>query len=340
MSSLKFVLCLSCLFMGKNAQKVDQSSPSLLSQMKGLLPVNIGDNVTLRCSYKGDDSAWLFWYKQILGEKPKLISSFYMYDPKITFHNEFKENKRFKLESKEGKNDLHILHLNVSDSATYYCASSYTFVLSFAEGIILSVRDSDSNVPALVHQSVSGSIQLGGSVTLNCTVQTGTCDGQHSVYWFKDSGEARPGIIYTHGDRNDQCERNPDTQTHTCVYNLPLKSLNASHTGTYYCAVASCGHILFGNGTKLVFERQINSSLLVYVLSGAVAFTTILCVLLSFLICKMIKGNCKCSAPSTTNVEDSNDNLHYAALHVNQANRSRRLRNEVLSECVYSGVKL
>ena len=88
-------------------------------------------------------------------------------------------------------------------------------------------------------------------MTLNCTVHTGTCDdGDHSVYWFKNSQESHPGIIYTHGGRNDQCERNSNTQTHTCVYNLPMKSLNLSHAGTD-CAVASCGQILFGNGTKM-----------------------------------------------------------------------------------------
>ncbi|XP_040929547.1 uncharacterized protein LOC114866657 [Betta splendens] len=287
MPSLKLFFCLMCLFTGEKAK--ERNVNFLSSPQAGkYLAVNVGDNVTLQCSNEDNDSAWLFWYKNILGEKPKLISSFYMYDLNIfiTFYNEFRENKRFKLESKEGKNDLHILHLNVSDSATYYCASSYTFVLSFAEGIILSVRDSDSNVPALVHQSVSGSIQLGGSVTLNCTVQTGTCDGQHSVYWFKDSGEARPGLIYTHGDRNDQCERKPDTQTHTCVYNLPLQSLNASHAGTYYCAVASCGHIVFGNGTELDLKYQ--DSHLVNVLRSALLFTSLLSVLLAFLVCKVM----------------------------------------------------
>uniref|UniRef100_A0A3Q1J8D0 Ig-like domain-containing protein n=1 Tax=Anabas testudineus TaxID=64144 RepID=A0A3Q1J8D0_ANATE len=184
-----------------------------------------------------------FWYKQTLGQRPKLISSFYVYDTKITFHNEFKNNQRFTLERKHGTNNLNIDDVIISDSATYYCATSYTFVLSFAEGTTLNVQDSASEI-----------IQPGGSVTLNCTVHTGSCDGEHSVYWFKDSEESHPGIIYTHGDRNDQCERKPDTQTNTCIYNLPMENLNVSHAGTYYCAVASCGHILFGNGTKLDFE--------------------------------------------------------------------------------------
>uniref|UniRef100_A0A3Q4I1G6 Ig-like domain-containing protein n=1 Tax=Neolamprologus brichardi TaxID=32507 RepID=A0A3Q4I1G6_NEOBR len=100
----------------------------------------------------------------------------------------------------------------------------------------------------------SATVQLGASLTLNCTVHTGTCDEEHSVYWFKSSEKSHPGLIYTHEGRNNRCESKTNTQTDTCVYNLPIKSLNLSDNGMYYCAVASCGHILFGNGTKLGLE--------------------------------------------------------------------------------------
>ncbi|KAM6894189.1 uncharacterized protein PEZ65_021868 [Lycodopsis pacificus] len=236
----------------------------------------------------------LYWYKQIIGQKPRHISTFYKYDTKATFHDEFK-NPRFTLDIAVGKYHLRITDLQISDTATYYCASSYTVDLDFKGGTFVSVKGSGFNVPTLVHQSASESIQPGGSVTLNCTVHTGTCDGQHSVYWFKDSEASHPGLIYTDGGRNDQCERKPNTQTHTCVYNLPMKSLNPSHAGTYYCAVASCGHILFGDGTKLDFEDE-DSLVLVYFLSGALAFTIILSVLLVFLLCMMNKRNrCECT---------------------------------------------
>ena len=91
-------------------------------------------------------------------------------------------------------------------------------------------------------------------MTLNCTIHTETCTGDHSVYWFRHgSGESRPGIIYTHGDRSDQQEKSPKAGSprQSCVYNLPKNNLSLSDAGTYYCAVASCGEILFGNGTKL-----------------------------------------------------------------------------------------
>ncbi|KAG8006280.1 Obscurin, partial [Nibea albiflora] len=284
------------------AQVTELKSSSSVLQESGFLSVTAGDELTLQCFYEQQThtAANHYWYKQTLGQKPGLISCFYSFDSKGTFYEEFKDNPRFTLDTGNGKNHLRISDLRISDSATYYCASSHTFIFKFSEGITVSVKGSGLNIPASVHQSASESIQPGGSVTLNCTVHTGTCDGEHSVYWFKHSEESHPGLIYTHGGRNDQCESKPNTQTHTCVYNLPMKSLNLSHAGTYYCAVASCGHILFGNGTKLDFERsstdEVDSLFLVYFLSGALTFTTILVVLLAFTLYKMIKRNkCQCT---------------------------------------------
>ncbi|XP_070785797.1 uncharacterized protein [Enoplosus armatus] len=343
----KFVFYLTCLIMGKMAQMTDMKLSFSVRQEGRFVSANVGDNVTLRCFYGGDDSAWLHWYKQTLGEKPKPVSTIYVYDRKATFYDEFKNNPRFTLHSENGTNHLTISDLRISDSATYYCGTSYTFVLTLAEGIIVTVKG--SSIQALVHQSASETIRPGGSVTLNCTVHTGSCDGKHSVYWFKKSGESHPGLIYTREGRNDQCERGPNTQTHTCVYNLSMKRLNLSHAGTYYCAVASCGHILFGDGAKLDFEDEGDSLVLVYFLSGALAFSIILVVLLASLAHKIVKENkCQCtkcqarlSAPSTTNAEGyrDGDNLHYAALSDNLPNRSRRQRNNTENECVYSSVK-
>uniref|UniRef100_A0A8C9YSM8 Ig-like domain-containing protein n=1 Tax=Sander lucioperca TaxID=283035 RepID=A0A8C9YSM8_SANLU len=323
---------LTCLFWGET----DELFFSFVS-------AKTGDDFTLRCFYEGDVASRFYWYKQTLGQKPRLISTYYKYERNGIFHDEYKNNPRFTLDTETGKYHLKITDLRVSDSATYYCAS-YSLSIEFAEGTLVNVEGSGLKVSATVHQSASESIQPGGSVTLNCTVHTGTCDGEHSVYWFTNSEESQPGLIYTHGDRNDQCERKPNTQTHTCVYNLPMKSLNLSHAGTYYCAVASCGHILFGNGTKLEFEDEVNSLVLVYFLSGALAFTTILSVLLAFFLYIMNKRNsCQCtvSASSTMNAEGykNEENLHYAALRVNKESRSRRQRDDTEDECVYSGTK-
>ncbi|XP_070849394.1 uncharacterized protein [Chaetodon trifascialis] len=290
----KFVCYLTCLILWKMAQTTNLKFSA--SQEKRFVSVKTGDNLTLQCFYEGDVIARFYWYKQTLGQKPKCISTYYKYEKKASFYGEFQDNPRFTLDTEIGKNHLKMTDLRISDSATYYCASSYSYNFEFAAGTTVSVKGSGVNVPALVHQSTSETIQPGGSVTLNCTVHTGTCDEEHSVYWFKNSEESHPGLIYTHGGRNDQCERKPNTQTHTCVYNLPMKSLNLSHAGTYYCAVASCGHILFGNGTELDFEDEVDSLVLVYFLSGALTFTTILSVFLAFLICVISKtNNCRCT---------------------------------------------
>ncbi|XP_028285558.1 uncharacterized protein LOC114451182 [Parambassis ranga] len=212
------------------------------------------------------------------------------------------------------------------------------FISANVDGTTVNIKGSGLNIR--VHQPASESIQLGGSVTLNCTVHSGTCDGEHSVYWFRHSEESHPGLIYTNGGRNDQCERN--TQANICVYNLPMKSLNLSHTGIFYCAVASCGHILFGNGTKLeVKEGERKSPVLLYVLSGALTFTTALLVLLAFLVYKIRRRNCLQSARFSAQSIEGNqdgDSLHYAALRDNMPSRTRRQRNNT-SECVYTSVK-
>ncbi|XP_039677659.1 uncharacterized protein LOC120572427 [Perca fluviatilis] len=349
MTSPVFALFLTCLFLGEMAQTTGLKSSPTVRQETRFVSVETGDELTLQCFYEGDVAARLYWFKEILGQKAKLISTFFKYNVNVTFHNEFKNNPRFTLDTASGKNHLTIKDLRPSDSATYYCIN-FLYTIDFSESIFVSVKGSGLKIPATVHQSASESIQPGGSVTLDCTVHTGTCDGEHtSVYWFKKSEESQPGLIYTHGGRNDQCERKPNTQTHTCVYKLPMKSLNLSHAGTYYCAVASCGHVLFGNGTKLDLEDEVYSPVLVYFLSGTSTFTTILSVLLALTVCMMNKGNrrqskesqARCPAPPTAKAKGYQhaENLYYAALSADLSNRPRGQRDPTWSECVYYSVK-
>ncbi|XP_028285547.1 uncharacterized protein LOC114451171 [Parambassis ranga] len=310
MTSLSFVLYLIYLFWRRAAVALDNNLSLRVHQESGVISANVGDNVTLRCFYKDSVASMFYWFKQTPGQKPKLLSTFYKHKDS-TFKGEFKDNPRFSLESKNGKNHLLISHLQISDSATYYCIGCYAYKFEFGDGITVNVKGSGLNIR--VHQSESESFQPGDSVTLNCTIHTGTCDGEHSVYWFRPSEESRPGLIYTHGGRNDQCETH--TQTHSCMYSLPLRSLNLSYDETYYCAIASCGHIVLmdgSDGTELSLADGVKSlDFLVYVLSGIWAFTTILCVVMAVLVCKIKERNpCQCTGSqakspdtSTTNTE-------------------------------------
>ncbi|KAM8746619.1 uncharacterized protein AB9X84_014818 [Acanthopagrus schlegelii] len=337
-----FALCLIYLFLERIAPTTALKTSTYVRQDSGFVSANLGDSVTMQCFSTGE-AVMFYWYKQTLGQKPQLLSTYYKHDKNGIFKDEFKNNSRFALDTGNGNNHLTISDLRISDSATYYCTGCYAYDFEFVEGFTVSVKGSGLNIPALVHQSASESIQPGGSVTLNCTVNTGTCDGEHSVYWFKHSPDSHPGLIYTHGGRNDQCERKGNTQTHTCVYNLSMKSLNLSHAGTYYCAVASCGHMLFGNGTKLDIEDDEDSPVLVYFLTGTSAFSTTLCVLMAFLVCMMNRRHsCLCaeslgrsSCPSaTTDKVYQNEDKDYE--NVSRENRvNRRKRDNTWSECVY-----
>ncbi|KAM4537483.1 uncharacterized protein PAE49_021799 [Odontesthes bonariensis] len=343
-----FVFYLTCMYFGEMAQAKNLKFSTSVRQDKHFVSAKTGDSVTLPCFYDDVVDARFYWYKLNLGQKPQVISIFYKYDTNPTFHDGFENNTRFTLNTEKGQYHLKITDLCMSDSATYYCASGYLHNLEFAEGATVSVQGSGSKIQALVHQSASQTVQSGDSVTLSCTVRTGTCDGEHSVFWFRNSEESHPGIIYTHGGRNDQCERKTNKQTYTCLYDLPMKNLNMSHAGTYYCAVASCGHILFGSGTKLDMESDAEVDVVAYSWGAVFAFTSILSVLLAFSVCLIKKPNgCKssesqgCSHPPTADPKSylRAHNIYQAAVSVNLTNRSGKQRDPTWSECVYFSMK-
>ncbi|XP_023201561.1 V-set and immunoglobulin domain-containing protein 1-like [Xiphophorus maculatus] len=335
--SLTFLLLL------KLDQTILQVSSSL-QQDSRFISVKTGESVTLQCFRDPDTPARAYWYKLTLRQKPQLISTVFKYDPNGTFHREFKDNPRFTLDTKGNLNNLKITNLQPSDSATYYCVTGHSFKTEFDGGTVIHVEGSGLNIQALVQQSETEIFQPGHSVTLNCTIQTGSCGGEHRVYWFRSSEEHYPGLIYTHEGSNDQCERKPGEQTNKCVFSLPLKNLTVSHVGSYYCAVASCGQILFGNGTNLNVKTKTDS---VYLLTGALVFTTFLSVSQAVLLFILYKRNhsgdpdsqSRRSSPSTTTVEG--ENLHYAAFKIRlsdqKSSRSARQRNEK-TNCIYSSV--
>uniref|UniRef100_A0A674EBT5 Ig-like domain-containing protein n=1 Tax=Salmo trutta TaxID=8032 RepID=A0A674EBT5_SALTR len=258
--------------------------------ISGLNSANVGDTVTLQCFYEGDVAMHFSWYKQPLGEKPQVISTVYRYDEAPTFYHEFKGNPRFSVQSGQGINHLSISDINSSDSALYYCGSAHSNVLEFGKGTFLNIKGSNSKT--VVEQSVSESVQPGESVTLNCTIHMETCAGEHSVYWFRHgSGESHSGIIYTHRDRSDQCEKSPEagSPTQSCVYNLPKRNLSLSDAGTYYCAVASCGEILFGKGTKLDIQVATEADMRILVLFSIIRTGFLLCCLTIFFIIYLVR---------------------------------------------------
>uniref|UniRef100_A0A4W5JMA8 Ig-like domain-containing protein n=1 Tax=Hucho hucho TaxID=62062 RepID=A0A4W5JMA8_9TELE len=229
-------------------------------QPDSVMVTHLGQSVSLTCFCRSNSMFSVTWYKQTVGQKPLLMASSYYLSQNIFFANhfikDFTETKRLSVNRGVDSFNLTISMTESGDSATYYCGAMEVSKVKFGEGTFLIVKGNLSSylIMSVLQQPVSESVQLGDSVTLNCTIHTETCAGEHRVYWFRHgSGESRPGIIYTHGDRSDKCEKSPEAGSppQSCVYNLPKRKLSLSDAGTYYCAVASCGEILFGNGTKL-----------------------------------------------------------------------------------------
>uniref|UniRef100_A0A8C9S6X9 Ig-like domain-containing protein n=1 Tax=Scleropages formosus TaxID=113540 RepID=A0A8C9S6X9_SCLFO len=233
---------------------IDSTLASEVVQPDLLITAQLGDSVTLSCFCLKDEVSFIAWFKQPVGQKPQIIvKAYYLADG--DFSDELKNKDRFHVRKEQGSFNLTISKTERSDSAVYYCAAVFYYEITFGQGTFLKFTDSNSRT--VVQQVVSDPVHPGDSVTLQCTIDSETCAGEHSVYWFRHgSGESLPGLIYTHGNRSDECEKSPEagSPTHGCVYSLPKRNLSRSDAGIYYCAVATCGDILFGNGTKLDIE--------------------------------------------------------------------------------------
>ncbi|XP_043954150.1 immunoglobulin kappa light chain-like [Gambusia affinis] len=321
----------------------------------GFEAVSVGRDVTLKCSYQENSATSVYWYKQSPGRKPQLMSEFLKHASKGFMKSPFNNDPRFQPDTGVGKNNLKIFNVQTSDSAVYYCVSGHSFQFDFLEGIIFQVKDLALDLQTSVYQPELETIHPGDSAVLNCTVHSGIGDGEHRVYWLKNSDESNPRIIYAQGDRRNQCEMKPNSQTHTCVYKLPLENLNVSHAGTYYCAVAACGYILLGNGTKLDYKEHLDSPVLLYVLTGTLAFVVVLMGLLAYKSHKLFKTKKRnhedpperspaAPAPKAQvfhlQLQDSVDagHLHYAT--VSEKNViSSGTQSEASGVCTYSTLK-
>uniref|UniRef100_A0A8B9GRT5 Ig-like domain-containing protein n=1 Tax=Astyanax mexicanus TaxID=7994 RepID=A0A8B9GRT5_ASTMX len=221
-------------------------SKNTMSCPNGVKYVQRGETISLNCSISSVDASATAWFKQTPGENPLLVASAY-HTVEVSNHKGFDKSGRFNAVRDRNSFNLKILNAEPSDSATYYCVIAYYSDVALFHFSTLFSRDT----------------------TLQCSILTDNSAGDHSVYWFRHgSGESDPGIIFTHGNRSDQCKKSSETDspTRSCIYKLPKNNLSLSDAGTYYCAVATCGEIIFGNGTKLDLTGALNIILMFAVL--------------------------------------------------------------------------
>ncbi|TRY58720.1 hypothetical protein DNTS_001270 [Danionella cerebrum] len=104
-----------------------------------VLSADEGDVVEFSCIPPRNHLNSMMWYKQVIGEEPRLIASAMHYTTESIFHNGF-SSERFKVSKEVDKFNLQILYTLQSDAATYYCAYSFTNMVSLGNGTHLIVK--------------------------------------------------------------------------------------------------------------------------------------------------------------------------------------------------------
>uniref|UniRef100_A0A667WKG3 Ig-like domain-containing protein n=1 Tax=Myripristis murdjan TaxID=586833 RepID=A0A667WKG3_9TELE len=235
-------------------------SPFYSDTLTSVTTVQLGEPATLECffSAEGYSSRKVQWYKQSIGETLELITTLFV-GPELKVES----TSRYEL-----KTFINMSHLTISstiqeDEAMYHCAVSDWKSANWSGTFLAHTFDIYTFKNILLYQVIMCPVYEGDPVTLQCSLLSDTenkaCPAEHSVFWFRaGSDESHPRMIYTHGNRSDGCEKSPEAGSppQSCVYNFSKSSVSSSDAGTYYCAVATCGEILFGNATKLDIEGK------------------------------------------------------------------------------------
>ncbi|XP_053285006.1 uncharacterized protein LOC128446075 [Pleuronectes platessa] len=235
------------IIFGTKALILTAEVPQLIS----LTEVERGNNVSLKCPVS--ENRFFYWYKQSFGHALQTVASSIINKTEVN-------DLRFTLTRVDDQYLLNISNVSKEDEATYFCQTGSTFQLTFVGGTFLAVNDQDQQKHYSVRQSPeTASVRPGASVILQCSLLSEhkenlvQCPGEHRVNWFRaGSGRSHPSFIYTQSSRRDGQEEK------SCVYSLSKTIHNSSDAGTYYCAVVTCGEILFGGGTKVQTTQEQN----------------------------------------------------------------------------------
>ncbi|XP_063339113.1 signal-regulatory protein beta-2-like [Pelmatolapia mariae] len=233
----------------------------LLHHGNALVPVKmvqLGEPATLKCDIPKEIRSKVYWYRQSVGDTLELIVTLYR-DTEPVYGSAFLKS-RFSAQNANNFSKLTILETIQEDEGIYHCGMTAWHNLEWS-GTYLLVKGKTqrtSNYIVVQPQIESNPVRPGDTVTLQCSVlsdsENKTCPGDHNVFWFRaGSNTSHPNILYTHENRTDQCEKTSEHQDR-CVYRFS-KNVSSSDAGTYYCAVATCGEILLGNGTTVELER-------------------------------------------------------------------------------------
>ncbi|XP_013122886.2 signal-regulatory protein beta-2 isoform X2 [Oreochromis niloticus] len=304
--------------------------------------VQLGEPVTLTCALpEGLQSGEVHWYKQNHGDTLKLIMTSFKSTPP-EYGPAFSKS-RFKVDKDNNFSNVTILKTVQEDEGIYHCGLT-EWIRTNWSGTYLFVKGNNQKTSVVVQQLIgSNPLHPGETLTLQCSFFDSvnkTCPGGLRVLWVRESQKSHP-VIYGNINTHNECEKRSDTQER-CVYRFS-KNVSSSDAGTYYCAVATCGEILFGNGTTLKLEQAKKLELLQMAL---IVFLAISVIGNIFLICKRrictpIKESAITEAQNDAlhQLTEADEELNYAALNFSERKTRGRKKREPAEESVYSQVK-
>ncbi|KAK2913447.1 hypothetical protein Q8A67_001846 [Cirrhinus molitorella] len=327
---VQFVKMLHFFILMLNISKCSSDNADVVAQ-NHLKIIQAGDSVNFTCNFQRDQRFSAVWVRQRVGEKPLAIVSLYK-SLDVIFENDFDKHDRFFATKDAGGLNLSITNIEESDTAMYYCVKHF-FKFTFGDGTDLIVKDAKQNKQSDHERPVIDPVDPEDSaVGLQCTVLTQSCAGEHNVYWFRrESGESPPGIIFTQESRNAQCERSSDVNStaHKCIYNLPKRNLSHSDAGIYYCAVAACGEILFGDARKPDMPGFQTAWNIIALVSGTLNCLSVFVII--FLGTQLYTQRQKVGTQNVQTghlMDEDRDALNYAALNFQQKSRAPRRPRE------------
>ncbi|XP_040928679.2 uncharacterized protein LOC114864987 [Betta splendens] len=327
-------------YFNKSHKRTTLSSTSLWK-----ISTTPGHSVTLQCRFSDKESKILHWNKETLGHLPEIVAEVVFGRADVI--KEFK-GSRFSARTDEDLHFFTITNVTKEDEAVYFCQSRATYGQTFINGTFLSVNDGNQLKPVYVRQHPETKwVRPGDSVTMNCSLVSNNnfqCPSEHSVYWFRAGPSGfSPGVIHRH--RTDEEET-------SCVYSLSRTIQDSSDAGTYYCAVVTCGQILFGNGTKVETKQEPDP--VVFVLG--VLLACCVTVFGAFTLCERSRHGCDhCKGQGNSSHQDGRTGLtshgssdlgdaaeavNYAALSFSTKTAQRtKVKEQLSQQSLYSSVE-
>ncbi|XP_007568897.2 uncharacterized protein LOC103149598 [Poecilia formosa] len=309
---------------------------------------------------KFETVTWVHWYKQSAGHTLILIAMLRKSTSTIPTYGPGFSKSRFQITYIDNMSNLIISSTIEQDEGLYHCAYM-DWTESTWTGTYLSLKENSQRISSFTvvqEPTLSNPASDTDLETLQCSVLSdsvnATCSGEPSMFWFRAiSDTSYPDFIIAEGKIPENCEKTSNSQK-KCSYNF-TKVVKSSEGAIYYCAVAACGQILFGNGTNLVKSDQdkktstIRIVLVIILICLAISVTLnviFICYRIQRSACAQFKESSS-SQPRHNdlsqpgNETDKGQDLNYAALHFSERKEPRGMKKRELKteESLYSQVK-